>query len=180
MSHLVRRIIRPHSTSYDNACTRQLSAVLGEQAPLDPSSVALALVSSRQRRKGTRVASITDICNTYGISRSTARRRVKDCFGGAPMVDGRIELDASQAHEFANYMGKQGTTAAPADAPETRQRSAIDAPEVRALVAQYEARISDMQTEIDRLHEALAREQQSRVGFWSRLGRKLLGDGTHD
>lgn len=126
------------------------------------------------------MASITDICNTYGISRSTARRRVKDCFGDAPTVNGRIELDASQAHEFAVYMGKQDTTAAPADAPETHQRCAIDAPEVRALVAQYEARIRDLQDEIDRLHEALAREQQSHVGFWHRLGRKLLGDGTRD
>lgn len=126
------------------------------------------------------MASITDICNMYGISRSTARRRVKDCFGGAPMVDGRIELDASQAHEFANYMGKQDTTAAPADAPETRQRSAIDAPEVRALIAQYEARIRDLQDEVERLHEALAREQQSHVGFWHRLSQRLLGSGARD
>lgn len=126
------------------------------------------------------MANITDICNTYGISRSTARRRVRDCFGDAPMIDGRIELDASQAHEFAKYMGKQDVTTASADATETHQQSAIDAPEVRALVAQYEARIRDLQDEVERLHEALAREQQSHVGFWSRLGRKLLGSGSND
>lgn len=126
------------------------------------------------------MASITDICNTYGISRSTARRRVKDCFGGAPIVDGRIELDASQMHEFASYMGEQSATTAPADAPETHQQSAIDAPEVRALVAQYEARIRDLQDEVARLHAALEREQSSHVGFWHRLGKKLLGDGTRD
>lgn len=126
------------------------------------------------------MVSITDICSTYGISRSTARRRVKDCFGGAPTVNGRIELDASQAHTFAVYMGEQSTTTASADAPEARQQSAIDAPEVRALVAQYEARIRDLQDEIDRLHEALAREQQSHVGFWTRLGQRLLGSGSND
>lgn len=124
------------------------------------------------------MADITDICNTYGISRSTARRRVKDCFGDAPMTDGRIELDASQMHEFADYMGKHDATAAPSDAPEAHQQSVIDAPEVRALVAQYEARIRDLQDEIERLHAALEREQNTHVGFWHRLGRKLLGDGT--
>lgn len=126
------------------------------------------------------MASITDICNTYGISRSTARRRVKDCFGDAPMVDGRIDLDASQMHEFANYMGKQGTTTAPADASEAHQQSAIDAPEVRALVTQYEARIRDLQDEVERLHAALEREQSSHVGFWHRLSQRLLGSGARD
>lgn len=56
----------------------------------------------------------------------------------------------------------------------------LEDPAVRAVIAQYEARISDMQTEIERLHAALEREQSSHVGFWSRIGRKLLGDGTRD
>lgn len=126
------------------------------------------------------MATLTDICDTYGISRSTARRRVKDCFGDAPMTDGRIELDASQMHEFADYMRKHDITAAPIDAPETHQQCAINAPEVRALVAQYEARIRDLQDEVERLHAALEREQNTHVGFWHRLGRKLLGDGVRD
>lgn len=56
----------------------------------------------------------------------------------------------------------------------------LEEPTVRAVIAQYEARIRDLQGEIDRLHAALEREQSSHVGFWHRLGRKLLGDGTRD
>lgn len=130
------------------------------------------------------MASITDICNMYGISRSTALRRIKACFGDAPKRGNAVYLDASEMQILADYLGKQGDLVArhieSTDAPETHQRSAIDAPEVRALVTQYEARIRDLQTEIDRLHAALEREQSSHVGFWHRLGRKLLGDGTRD
>lgn len=126
------------------------------------------------------MATLTDICDAYGISRSTALRRIKACFGDAPKRGNAVYLDASQMHEFADYMGKHDTIAAPTDAPEARQGCAIDAPEVRALVAQYEARIRDLQGEIDRLHEALAREQSSHVGFFHRLGQRLLGSGTHD
>lgn len=130
------------------------------------------------------MASITDICNTYGISRSTALRRIKACFGDAPKRGNAVYLDASEMQILADYLGKQGDSVTrhieSTDAPETHQQNAIDAPEVRALVAQYEARISDMQNEIERLHAALEREQTLHVGFWSRLGRKLLGSGSND
>ena len=124
------------------------------------------------------MTTIADICQTYGISRSTARRRVKECFGDAPMTHQGIELDAPQTHQFAEFMNKRSAKSALSDAQEAHQSSVIDAPEVRALVAQYEARISDLQAEVERLHAALEREQSAHVGFWSRLGQRLLGDGS--
>lgn len=56
----------------------------------------------------------------------------------------------------------------------------LEEPAVRAVIAQYEARISDMQTEIERLHAALEREQNTHVGFFHRLGQRLLGSGSND
>lgn len=130
------------------------------------------------------MANLTDVCNIYGISRSTALRRIKACFGDAPKRGNAVYLDASQMQVLADYLDKHGDSVArhieSTNAPETHQRNAIDAPEVRALVTQYEARIRDLQDEIDRLHEALAREQQSHVGFWTRLGQRLLGSGARD
>lgn len=131
------------------------------------------------------MTTISDLCDVYGISRSTALRRVKDCFGDAPRRGKAVHLDASQTQVFADYMAKQTASVtrhdAPSDASPThhaeRPQDPLETPTVRALVAQYEARIRDLQDEVERLHAALEREQQTHVGFWHRLGQRLLGDG---
>ena len=37
------------------------------------------------------------------------------------------------------------------------------------------AQVKQLESEIERLHAALEREQNSHLGFWNRLGQKLLG-----
>lgn len=129
------------------------------------------------------MASITDICNTYGISRSTALRRIKACFGDAPKRGNAVYLDASQMQVLADYLDKQGDSVArhidSDDAPDMTQLQ-IDLARVEERAASLARENASLKDEIDRLHEALAREQQSHVGFWTRLGQRLLGSGARD
>lgn len=128
---------------------------------------------------------IKDICDEYGISRSTALRRVKECFAGrddAPKPNEAVRLDASQTHVFADYMGKRHESKTRQDAPNsadvTRQDASSKDVEIARLQAENDGLKREIQLLSDRLEkadEALEREQMS--GFWSRLGQKLLGKG---
>lgn len=138
---------------------------------------------------------VANICETYGFSRSTALRHLRQCFDGdAPKRGNKIELDASQAGQFADYLEKQGVTmarqdkpqrvtahqTAPNDAPDAPQQAEqnpLENPLVIALIDSYKDQINRLEAENMRLHEALEREQMQARGFWSRLGQRLLGPG---
>ena len=129
------------------------------------------------------MANLTDVCNIYGISRSTALRRIKACFGDAPKRGNAVYLDASQMQVLADYLDKQGDSTTchiePTGAPDTTQLQ-IDLARAEERAASLARENASLRDEIERLHAALEREQNTHVGFWHRLGRKLLGDGARD
>lgn len=52
---------------------------------------------------------LRQIAEQYGISKSTARRRVLECFADLSVEQGKtIQLDAEQASIFADWMNKRG------------------------------------------------------------------------
>lgn len=129
------------------------------------------------------MANLTDVCDAYGISRSTALRRIKACFGDAPKRGNAVYLDASQMQVLADYLDKQGDSTTrhiePTGAPDTMQLQ-IDLARAEERAASLARENASLRDEIERLHAALEREQNTHVGFWHRLGRKLLGDGARD
>lgn len=129
------------------------------------------------------MANLTDVCNIYGISRSTALRRIKACFNDTPKRGNSVYLDASQMQILADYLDKQGDSVAhhvdSDDAPDVTQLR-IDLARAEERAASLARENASLKDEIDRLHAALEREQQSHVGFWTRLGQRLLGSGARD
>ena len=130
---------------------------------------------------------INDICEQYGVSRSTALRRVKECFAeryDAPKPNETVRLDASQMHVFADFMSKIGESKMRHDAPKSEEMTRHDASSKDIEIAELRARVEGLERENEVLRErlavadeALAREQMASRGFWSRLGQKLLRDG---
>lgn len=159
------------------------------------------------------MVSLRQIAEQYGISKSTARRRVLECFPSLEIEPGKaIQLDAEQASMFADWMGKRGgvhesaepvhetvlnqvesddesgvkhyeTISAFENVDKAIQRAVQEAVQAERL-KQYESeresllnRIESLESEVERLHKALEREQMKSIGFWNRLGQKLLGSG---
>lgn len=127
------------------------------------------------------MTTVTELCEAYGFSRSTALRHVKACFGDAPKVDGVVRLDASQMHQLTHYLaGKTDKV--------TRHDASNDAPfdaEMLQEIAALRERVSGLERENELLRErleisdaALEREQMQARGFWSKLGQRLLGGGN--
>lgn len=138
------------------------------------------------------MTTVTELCEAYGFSRSTALRHVKACFGDAPKVDGVVRLDASQMHQLTHYLaGKTDKVTrhdASNDAPATRHDASNDAPfdaEMLQEIAALREHVSGLERENELLRErleisdaALEREQMQARGFWSKLGQRLLGGGN--
>ena len=158
-----------------------------------------------------------DIAAQYGLSKSTARRRVLECFEEMEVPlsieQGKaLQLDSEQAAIFADWMKKLGavhesalnqseSVAAPAaESAEPDSSGGFTLEQVQALIdeavqaeqvkrieqerdallnqlEQANRRIESQEEEIQRLHSALEREQMKSVGFWNRLGQRLLGSG---
>lgn len=129
------------------------------------------------------MANLTDVCDAYGISRSTALRRIKACFGDAPKQGNAVFLDASQMQILSDYLEKHGD----AKTPQNTAEGAPEMTQLRIELARAEERAASLarenaslRDELERVHAALEREQRVHVGFWHRLGHKLLGEGTRD
>lgn len=159
------------------------------------------------------MVSLRQIAEQYGISKSTARRRVLECFPSLEIEPGKaIQLNAEQASVFADWMLKRGEvheSAEPVhksvvnqsesaaepdvtnDEPVTKYNSvdrtiqravheAVQAERLKQFESERESllnRIESLEAEVERLHKALEREQMKSVGFWNRLGQRLLGSG---
>lgn len=90
-----------------------------------------------------------------------------------------MQLDANQTALVADHFSK---SKAKKETPATNRVAELEQ-EVAVLherVAGLEQQISLLKSQLEASNAALEREQRNNVGFWSRLGRKLLGDGTHD
>lgn len=123
---------------------------------------------------------LKDICETYGMSKSTALRRVKECFGDAPKRAKMVYLDAEQAQVFADYLAKRDGSKSvrnePDDASTVRQLELENA-RLSERCANLAHQVAQLESEVERLHGALEREQSAHVGFWARVGQRLLGEG---
>lgn len=139
---------------------------------------------------------IREIAGQYGVSKSTARRWIKDClpdvFNGE-----RVNLDEAQMHRLAHFIAERELASIRDDSDSNGSRI-IQITDDGAVSESLMERIRELEIEnaslravndslersnellLERLRvadEALEREQMQARGFWSRLGQKLLGDG---
>lgn len=145
--------------------------------------------------------SLKDIASQYGFSKSTARRKVMKCFPDLEIEQGKpILLSAEQASIFADWLNKSepvqtdsvNESALTSDTHnngfsplvdidaevQRRVNEQVQAMQLKHLEQVNEslvAQVKLLESEIERLHAALEREQNSHLGFWNRLGQKLLG-----
>lgn len=156
---------------------------------------------------------LRQIMEQYGLSKSTARRRVLECFPDLKVEPGRaIQLDGPQASIFADWMKKRGavhesalnqpeqvassvdklvaTSGFTAEQVQKLVHDAVQAEQVKRLELEVESlmnqlelsqkHVESLETELERLNKALEREQMKSVGFWNRLGQKLLGSAKSE
>ena len=152
---------------------------------------------------------LVDIAREYNISKSTARRRVLECFPNKVIESGKtIMLDVDESSIFADFMSKRGETHEPIQSDslnpdESRDDSSDSTPATvgnvdeliqkavhdaiqKERLKQYESeieslkqRVEQLESENERLHKVIEREQMNHVGFWNRLGQKLLPHATN-
>lgn len=124
------------------------------------------------------MASVKEISEKLGISPQTVRRYVKSELGVATQPRKMLQLDATQCSLIAaHFAGKM---------PKSETVVATDSAEVLQEVATLKERVAGLERENELLRErievadkALEREQMQARGFWSKLGRKLLGEGDN-
>lgn len=146
---------------------------------------------------------IREIADEYSVSKSTARRWIKQCM--PEVLNGsKVNLNDSQMHQLAHFIETQkntfirdniNMTSSYTDSQpihgtvhETLSGAVNDAvheleKENVVLNAKLEAleQINTvLQNQLTIANKNLEREQMTARGFWSRLGRKLLGDGQHE
>lgn len=145
---------------------------------------------------------IKELAESYGVSKSTMRRRVLEVYPDIASDGGVINLTAAQVSAIADHMGKRGAKLVQQHEPnesahdsvverqepvESVRESAESVPleqyetvveSLKRCIESLENQLESKDAEIERLHEALKREQMTRLGFWGRLGQKLLGSGA--
>lgn len=147
------------------------------------------------------MATLSQIADEYGVSKSTARRWVMDCM--PEVFNGKkLDLSKSQMHVLANFVqrtGKapnvktsNGSTVYSMNSPEMRELMRSELLELSIENARLTEKIESLNTELKLLESsrrreiellvsrveaaeaALRREQETHQGFWSRLGQRLL------
>lgn len=133
------------------------------------------------------MATIKEVAAAAGVSCQSVRDFVKEEFGIAPEPRKAIVLSINQASATIDHFAKKRSIVAKHDA-------AVDQEEYKNLAERYNAslqecailkeRLAAYEREIALLRErlqvadaSLEREQQRNLGFFHRLGMKLLGDG---
>lgn len=144
------------------------------------------------------MATLSEIAEQYGVSKSTARRWVAEFVPDALGHGRRVDLTAQEMHTLAAGIEASGghrepkaskegrgidtSTRAPQD--ERIVALEVENAELRAVNSSLEKINSllerhgeQLEQRVEYLEAALQREQMQARGFWSRLGQKLLGEG---
>lgn len=136
---------------------------------------------------------VKELADELGVSAQTIRRYVKQELHVVAEPRKALQLDATQAAIVADHF-KEKTAAKvrkSADSKEdvaTRDEELLqqvatlreDVATLRERVAGLERENTLLREQLDNSNKALEREQMQRVGFWSRLGQRLLGSGKPD
>lgn len=147
------------------------------------------------------MATLSQIADEYGVSKSTARRWVMDCM--PDVFNGKkLDLSKSQMHVLANFIqrtGKapnvetmNGSVTYSMNSPEMHEKMYSELLELSIENARLAEKIESLNTELRLLESsrrreiellakraesaeaALRREQEAHMGFFSRLGQRLL------
>lgn len=140
---------------------------------------------------------IREVADQYGVSKSTARRWIKEClpdvFNGQ-----RVNLTDAQMHQLAHFIDEHELAPTSDDSIVDDSRTVcelvsetgdetllerihaleIENASLRATNDSLERSNELLLERIRAADAALEREQMQSRGFWSRLGQKLLGDGV--
>ena len=143
---------------------------------------------------------VKELADELGVSAQTIRRYVKQELHVASEPRKALQLDATQAAIVADHF-KGKTAAKVRKAADNKNDVATgndellqqvatlkgDVATLRETVATLKERVAGLEREntllreqLDNSNKALEREQMQRVGFWSRLGQRLLGSGKSD
>lgn len=147
------------------------------------------------------MATLVQIAEEYGVSRSTARRWVEECMPEV-FTGKKLDLSVAQMHQLAHYIKANDKTSSvhDTDSLDTSGGNGLDAEEMRSelvelkietvrlsgviealntelRVREQEHRrlIEQLEKRAESAEKALAKEQDSHLGFWARIGQKLLG-----
>lgn len=145
------------------------------------------------------MATLSQIAEQYGVSKSTARRWVAEFVPDALGNGRRADLTEAQLHTLAAGIAASGGSREPKISKEGVMRIDTDnradengrikaleteVAELRAMNSSLERLNSSLERHneqllerLEYLEKALEREQMQARGFWSRLGQKLLGEG---
>lgn len=147
------------------------------------------------------MATLVQIAEEYGVSRSTARRWVMECMPEV-FTGKKLDLSVAQMHQLAHYIKENDKTSTVHEADNldtmgvndsdneelrselvelkietVRLSGIIEALNTELRVREQEHRrlVEQLEKRAESAEKALAKEQDSHLGFWQRLGQKLLG-----
>lgn len=125
------------------------------------------------------MTTIRELSEQLGVSAQTIRRYVKQELGVATKERQTLQLDANQAALVADHFTR---SKAKKEEPATNRVAELeqDVAVLRERVAGLEQQVSILKTQLEAANAALEREQQAHVGFWARLGQRLLGSGSRE
>lgn len=127
---------------------------------------------------------IKELADTLGVSAQTIRDYVKSEFGIVPQERKPIILDANQAAIVADHFKNDSSSLQEVAKTPANPASYDELVDLKVENAMLKERVAGLEEKVRLLEDrlsvadaALERQQNISGGFWSRLGRKLLGEG---
>lgn len=145
------------------------------------------------------MTTVKELSELLGVSKSTIMAYCKEELGIKPEPRKALQLDDAQSAAICSRFGDCITAEQPAEhqeraqlpnsavleSAELKRPSADDYAALQIENARLQERVNGLERENALLREriqaadaALEREQHRAAGFWSRLGQRLLGDGS--
>lgn len=139
---------------------------------------------------------IKELADEYGVSKSTMRRYIGKALPGI-FNGNRLNLTEDQTHTLAHYIAEHESSSVNKNVLENGSRTLqrtdfeqvsesvsdklrkleIENASLKAMNASLERENQHLLERLEVADKALEREQNIKLGFWSRLGQKLLGEG---